>query len=1122
MNKKILATIVALAMVSMTFAMLVPAVSAADDQAEPSAFPTSMLDPFMSDVSTVGFFVAGVIDIAGANVIVDVDSTTDAFADGAGNFGSFSATSNAAGAYRVSVTGLNEALTYYYRVRFVDGGDTTYFPAAGTAVGPTRIGATSAPVTNTAVSEIIRETVTATGQPLMLATMSVDNTWPLSFFTVPAPAGMAAFANNNLRDMTTGFYYTQNDVTSTFYLAGYGMWDGGSGLEYWSSVPLDDTYTGIPAPLSGVDTYPPASASTADATGPTGTSTDNTPDVTFTTTGSPATVDIWSWDGASWTNQGTDADGVGPFTCPALADGTYSWYAQSPDEAAPTVVGDAEAGPYTVDATAPTFTFVPLDTATSIAVTADVVVTFDEPMNTGTVTYTSVPNPVGGYTVVWTVGNTVATYSHATDFAPSTLHTFTVTAGADVAGNPLVSDATAFTTGDPLPPQTTIDSIAPAYVGQLPDDVVLTVTGDDTGLGDSNVVAAEYRIDGGAWIAMTPGAIGVSTQFTATIDLHGVAIGNILVEARASDGGWDATPAGLVFGIADTTAPEHGYDAASPVDGATRDTGSTVDILVDYHDFTDYTVAEYQINENLAGYGAWTPMTVDGTWTGSFGADFSFQVTLAADGFVDYQYRLTDGGGNAVVGAEQTLNFQTAAAVADPYPVFGYTTYYNGAAGVMEYNVAEDAYGRLDPASSVDVTWWNTDTLAFETITTASNAASQYSVDIYNYTDGATIWINVTSGTYGNIGYNTSVINVANGQSEQDAMSGVPYEVLYNLPPAGVTAGAAFPLTYDILDINGAIAQGYFTYAADGPFDFYSGDLLFVNDVAHPLTFDGLGGAVTDGTYTATVTLVTGGLQWINISEGGSVAADGPEFLTPWGAWTYLDGSAGYLNDWDNVTILVASDFFQWNIVAGWNLISVPMNPDDDGLDLTFGAFDIAREIEADIPGATAQIADRTGGNPSAYTTFDYGTAEGAANDFATDYTSGYWVNSLVAGIVIVQAQNCTGVGDNIGAIAVGEWNLIGFTHNYTVAGVYNAALTADSFATGVVDTGAAPWSATGGATNFVATWFDQGTQRYDSYVVTSTFPGMIAHDWVVNTAFAWGYWVWSDTGGAITFDVDY
>ncbi len=223
----------------------------------PSAFPTSMLDPFMSDVSTVGFFVAGVIDIVGANVIVDVDSTTDAFADGAGNFGSFSGTSNANGVYRVSVIGLNEAFTYYYRVRFVDGADTTYFPGAGAAVGPERIGTSGMGPVNTAVSMISYERITGTPQDGMLAYMTVDNSWPLTFITVPAPAGFAAFNGNNLRDKTTGYDYTQNDATSTFRLGSYGMWDDGTGTEYWASNMTDNTYIGIPVPLQRVDTYPP-------------------------------------------------------------------------------------------------------------------------------------------------------------------------------------------------------------------------------------------------------------------------------------------------------------------------------------------------------------------------------------------------------------------------------------------------------------------------------------------------------------------------------------------------------------------------------------------------------------------------------------------------------------------------------------------------------------------------------------------------------------------------------------------------------------------------------------------------------------------------------------------------
>ena len=79
------------------------------------------------------------------------------------------------------------------------------------------------------------------------------------------------------------------------------------------------------------------------------------------------------------------------------------------------------------------------------------------------------------------------------------------------------------------------------------------------------------------------------------------------------------------------------------------------------------------------------------------------------------------------------------------------------------------------------------------------------------------------------------------------------------------------------------------------------------------------------------------------------------------------------------------------------------------------------------------------------------------------------------------------------------------------------------AFETGIIEDGAiGAWSFDGAATEFVVSQWIQATQKYDSYVVTTSFPGMAVHNLVVDTDFAWGYWIWTDAPGAITFDVDF
>jgi hypothetical protein len=85
-------------------------------------------------------------------------------------------------------------------------------------------------------------------------------------------------------------------------------------------------------------------------------------------------------------------------------------------------------------------TTVPANDATGVALAADVVVTFNKAMDTASVTYGSVPATT--FTAAWTVGDTVLTLSHATNFAQATLYTMTITGGQDTLGNPLIPGPT--------------------------------------------------------------------------------------------------------------------------------------------------------------------------------------------------------------------------------------------------------------------------------------------------------------------------------------------------------------------------------------------------------------------------------------------------------------------------------------------------------------------------------------------------------------------------------------------------------------------------------------------------------------------------------------------------------
>jgi ribosomal protein S6E (S10) len=143
----------------------------------------------------------------------------------------------------------------------------------------------------------------------------------------------------------------------------------------------------------------------------------------------------------------------------------------------------------------------PTDGAIDVLITADIVVNFNEEMNTSSVTYTCAPDP-GGWIVVWSNGNQTATFSH-TDFASETTYAFEITGGEDIAGNTLIAGAVpnpwTFTTEDVIEPQ--ITSTTP---GNGTMDVLITANVVVTFTEEMNPASVTYTCtpDPGGWSAV--------------------------------------------------------------------------------------------------------------------------------------------------------------------------------------------------------------------------------------------------------------------------------------------------------------------------------------------------------------------------------------------------------------------------------------------------------------------------------------------------------------------------------------------------------------------------------------------------------------------------------------------
>jgi len=455
-----------------------------------------------------------------------------------------------------------------------------------------------------------------------------------------------------------------------------------------------------------------------------------------------------------------------------------------------------------------------------------------------------------------------------------------------------------------------------------------------------------------------------------------------------------------------------------------------------------------------------------------------------------------------------TITLKANETVNDPYPIYGYFYLYDGSGGV---------YSPLPLINAqVEITWWNVWLNDWQTITTNTIGTGQYSVDLMNYTNGGVVFCNASApGPFNNLGYNWTTINVtgAPGGRRQDIVCGIPYDVVLTAYPLAVPVNSPFGITYEIHDIDGNLCQGYYTFS-DGSVNISANGSY---SAPPDYTFDGLASG-TPGTRTETITLgLPLGQRWLNVSEG----PDLNPFLTPWGAFYLYNGTPGFLKDWDNVTINVTGAGFLWRLELGWNLICVPASPVQKGGNGIFDSYDalnITFSVTAD-PGIS--IADRLGGNPSAYNVFDMGMPENVA--FPMDGVHGYWLYLSVPGpfVVSVIAQNYSTAGANVANLAVG-WNLMGFTHNITGGGAqpggWNSPLTASHFTNGNVDTDLdlPPRN------KLVATWWDAPVQWYHSYVVTTLFPGMPTHDWAYDTTYAYGYWIWSDSAIQVNFDTEY
>jgi parallel beta-helix repeat protein len=295
----------------------------------------------------------------------------------------------------------------------------------------------------------------------------------------------------------------------------------------------------------------------------------------------------------------------------------------------------------TEDADAPQITLTsPMDGATDVLVTADVVVTFNESMNTSSVNYTCTPDP-GGWSVVWSAGNTTATYSH-NNFASTTTYTFNITEGKDLAGNDLVAGSVpnpwTFTTEDVVGPAITLTSPVDGAVDVLVTaDIVVTFNES------MNISSVNYTCtpDPGGWSVIwsagnTTATYSHNNFISTTTYTFNITEGKDLAGNDLVAG---SVPNPWTFTTEDIVGPA--INLTSPVNGAI-DVLVTADIVVNFNESMNTSSVNYTCTPDPGG---WSVVWSGGNTTATYSHnDFASTTT--------YTFNVTEGkdlAGNALV-----------------------------------------------------------------------------------------------------------------------------------------------------------------------------------------------------------------------------------------------------------------------------------------------------------------------------------------------------------------------------------------------------------------------------------------------------------------------------------------
>ncbi|MCK5559153.1 MAG: Ig-like domain-containing protein, partial [Thermoplasmata archaeon] len=321
----------------------------------------------------------------------------------------------------------------------------------------------------------------------------------------------------------------------------------------------------------------------------------NTTSVNYTCTPDPG-----GW-GTTWTNSDKTVTYThNPFTTQTM----YTFHITQGKDTADNPLNPSLPNPwsFTTKDTIPPKIIVtsPSNGSVNIPITAKIIVTFNEEMDNTTVGYVCNPNP-GGWSVTWTGGNTVATFSH-NSFIENTKYTFQITSGKDTSGNDLVNGSVpnpwSFTTIDFTPPKISATMPVNGTIGiTLNANVVVTFSEAM----DTNSIAFTCTPNPGGWAAIWSGGNSIVTY---THDLF-TSFTNYTFHITAAK---DLAGNDLIAGTIPNPWPFKTKDALSPSiistfpQNGSANVATTSNIVVIFSEKIDISTVSFICSPNPAGW----------------------------------------------------------------------------------------------------------------------------------------------------------------------------------------------------------------------------------------------------------------------------------------------------------------------------------------------------------------------------------------------------------------------------------------------------------------------------------------------------------------------------------------